>query len=76
MKKSSLFMLLATALIMPSAFADSDSPQAVCAAEADEINFENQAERDAFMEECMQQFKQEMSESGQESSAKNSSEER
>lgn len=55
-------LILFVAVSMPSAFAETESPQAACKAEADESGFENKAEYNAYIEECVAQITSEANE--------------
>ena len=52
--KKILSLLMLSAFVLPSAFA-SESPEVACNAEADEVAFENQDERNNFIQDCIAQ---------------------
>ena len=60
MKKSIFLLFLAGLLVIPSVFANMDSPASICNADADEINFESPADRDSYIADCIEQVKQEI----------------
>lgn len=59
MKKFIAILFIAGSLFMMVAHAETESPQAVCTAEADDAGFENANERQAYIADCIEQITQE-----------------
>lgn len=68
MKKTLLCLLSAVWFVVSPVQAETESPRAICTAEADDAGFENASEKDAYINDCIQQITQEDGEMGEQKS--------